>query len=206
MRFVSVLISFTSFLLLACMLSGCRMSLVKESHEPPDLTGFSKEIQPRAQILYAEAYLLWQNRESANPASTEICSQPAAAVDLLDRVIALEPQYAPAYTRRGLALSELGAFEEAFDDASTGIRLSPTPEAYAYRGLISLRARQFQAARKDLEYSLELQSSQYPAWNLLGVTALAEGNTGKACKSFEKACSYGDCSRLEQARAENICR
>lgn len=153
-----------------------------------------------AEQAYARALSLWGRSSSG-----EACSDPGQAVALLDKAIALDPNYGEAYLRRGLARSEMGQFEEAFEDVTAGLRLTPTAEAYAYRGLVLLRDGQPKAARRDLEYSLSKDRTQHRALNYLGVLALSEDNPREACEAFSKACSRGDCFFLETARKEKIC-
>ena len=167
-----------------------------------DGPGMRSGKQPsEAEAAYAKARALWQRS-----AAGEVCADPQQAVALLDRAISIAPKYGEAYVRRGLAVSEMGDFEEAFEDVTVGIRLAPTPEAYAYRGLILLRGRQPKAARRDFEYSLSKAPSQHLAHNLLGVLALSEENAKEACRFFANGCSNGDCFFLEAAKREGICK
>lgn len=153
-----------------------------------------------AELAYNKARALWQRSSSG-----EVCSDPEQAVALLDKAIKTAPNYGEAYIRRGLAKSEMGEPEDAFEDATKGIRLTPSAEAYALRGLVLLRGRQPRAARRDLEYSLSKAPSQHLAHNLMGVLALSEENTQEACKSFKAGCSNGDCFFLDVAKKEKIC-
>ncbi len=177
-----------------------------QAPERQNLMGLSGKVSPEAETLFSRARVLWRGSQASSSTTAEVCSDPEEAVVLLDKAIALEPSYAEAFVRRGLAKSELGMREEAFADATTGIRLHPAPEFYAYRGLISMRARAFSAARKDLDYSLQLAPSQYLAWNLLGALGLMEGDPAAACRAFDKGCSAGDCSRFDVARKEGVCK
>lgn len=175
-----------------------------EEPKTPAFTGVSGKYPPEAEMAFAKARVLWK-RNSTSTSLGEVCSDPESAVAFLDKAISLAPEYAEAYIRRGLAKSDLGQNEQAFDDITAGIRLSPTAEAYAYRGLVLLRGNNTKAARKDLEYSLELNSSQHLARNYLGVLALSENNEREACKAFQNGCDQGDCSFLESAKKEKIC-
>jgi tetratricopeptide (TPR) repeat protein len=191
-------------LYLLSALAGCA-----EKAEPvpaqPNPLGLSGKISPEAETAYAQARVLWRS-SPASSSGAEICSDPAQAVALLDKALLLEPEYAEAYLRRGLAKSDLGDFTSAFDDATAAIRLRPSPEYYAYRALISMKAGHRAGARRDLEYSLEKDSSRHPAWTFLGLLDLLEGRPDDACAHFARACARGDCSRLEAARREKLCR
>lgn len=174
--------------------------------EEPNLMGLSGKLNPEAEMAFSQAHVLWKSSQAFQTRSPETCSDPVSAIALLDKAISLAPSFAEAYIRRGLAKSDLGEFESAFDDATTGIRLAPTSEHYAHRGLISARAGNYGAARKDLDYSLELNSSRHTAWTFRGVVGLMEGDMAAACGDFEKACSRGDCSQLEAAQKDGTCR
>lgn len=169
-----------------------------------DFIGPSGKYKPEAEQAFAEARVLWR-RDVASVSAAESCTDPEKAVSLLSKAISLEPKYAEAYVRRGLARSELGKREEAFDDLTEAVRLNASPESYAYRGLVCLRAGEERAAQRDLQYSLKLKSSQHLAHNLMGVLELKRDKKSLACESFTKGCSNGDCAFIESARKEKIC-
>jgi Tfp pilus assembly protein PilF len=147
--------------------------------------------------LFARAHALWKG---------ENCAEPQEAARMLSEALDMDPDFAAALAYRGLAYSEMGKRDEAFDDLTQAIRLDPRAEYYAYRALASLRGGVFSAARRDLEYSLEKDRKQYRAWNILGETALREGNPALACKHYAKGCSNGDCEPLRQARGDGQCK
>lgn len=170
----------------------------------PEQAALPGVYKPEAERAFAEARVLWKP-ELSGLADAEICSDPEKAVELLDKAIALEPEYAEAYARRGLALSELGRREEAFDDLTAAIRLGSKPDYYAYRALVSMRGGDERAAARDLDYSLKKQPDQSRAYNFKGVLALGAGDKKAACQAFARGCSNGDCSFLEAAREEKTC-
>ncbi len=179
------------FVLALCSCAG------QEPLAPYNPMGLSGTVAPEAETLFSRAHVLWKN--------SEVCSDPYQAIALLDRAIAIEPRYAEAYLRRGLAKSDIRDWDGAFDDLSLAVRLAPSATAYAYRGLISMRGGNILGARKDFDRSLELSSGQHRAWNFRAALNLLEGNTDAACRDFAKGCSNGDCVGLESARHEGIC-
>lgn len=185
--------------------AGCAGKNDAAPSEGAAKVAYSGQVGPEARQAYGEALALWPQGMSSL-AGVERCLNPAQAVELLDRALQLEPDYAEAFVRRGLAKSELGAREEAFDDLTAAIRLHPTAEAYAYRGLVSIRAKDWRAAGRDLDYSLELDRSQSKAHNLKGVLALGQDDRSRACEFFQKGCANGDCFFMETAVKEKICR
>lgn len=180
--------------LLVCFtLAGCGGKGL-EQHNPMGLSG---KRNAEAEAAYARAHVLWDKKD--------VCSDPALAVELLSKAIRLEPGYAEAYLRRGLARSDLRDWEGAFDDLSVAVRLNPTAEAYAFRGLVSLRGGNYLGARKDLDKSLSITGRQHRAWNFRGVLNRTEGYQSQACKDFEEGCDYGDCNGLEMSRELGEC-
>ncbi len=159
--------------------------------------GLSGKLNSEAEASFALAHVLWRN--------SDICSDPRQAIDLLDKAIRLEPGYADAYLRRGLAKSDLRDWDGAFDDLSRAIRLKPTAEAYAYRGLISMRGGNALGARKDYERSLAMNPRQHRAWNFRAALSLLEGNREDACRDFARGCDNGDCVGLESAVSHGEC-
>ena len=135
-------------LLLLSVLAACSAADPEPPLKQPDLVGFTDDLNQDAQKLYATARVLWD--------ADEKCSEPERAIEYLDVVIELEPEYADAYIRRALAASELGEWDEAFNDSSRAIRLASKPDHYAMRSLIFMREGNYKGARKDLERALKL--------------------------------------------------
>ncbi len=169
-----------------------------EPSSPYNPMGISGKHNPEAENNFAMARILWRD--------SEVCSDPHKAIALLDKAIALEPDYAEAYTRRGMAKSDLRDWDGAFDDLTKALRFSPGPDIYAYRGLVSMRGGNLLGARQDYENSLRLNSSQHRAWNFMAALDLLENDQTAACEHFKKGCSNGDCTGLESARQKGLCQ
>lgn len=163
----------------------------------PDPTGATGRYRAEAEFLFGKARVLWKQNG--------ICSDPGQAVVYLDRALEIEPDYSEALLRRGMALSDLGYQDDAFDDLTRAIRLDPTAAAYTARGLALLRSGNNTGARHDLDAALLLDEKLAYAWNLRGAISYEEGNTEAACKDFVRGCSAGDCTGLEAARRESVC-
>lgn len=179
-------------------LPGC--SLLEPEKLPPkpaNPTGVSGKHDPQAEQLFAKAHILWKG---------ETCTDPEKALEYLDEALKIEPDYPQALIRRGLALSQLGYADDAFDDLTKAIRLEPSAEAYLSRGICLLQQGNTAGARKDLEEALRRDDRSYRVWNILGAVSLKEGKDQEACEAFEKACSSGDCAGIEAARREKICK
>lgn len=184
-----------AILFLSCaFLAGCG----GKELAPYNPMGLSGKLNPEAEASFGRARVLWDKNN--------VCSDPQLAVTLLTKAVTLEPKYAEAYLRRGLAKSDLRDWDGAFDDITTAVRLQPTAEAYAYRGLVSMRGGNYLGARKDMNRSLDIRSRQHLAWNFRGALNLLEGKLKEACDDFDEGCSYGDCTGLESARAAGECK
>ncbi|SBW09104.1 Tetratricopeptide repeat family protein [uncultured delta proteobacterium] len=156
---------------------------------PHNPMGLSGKLNAEAEASFARAHVLWDKRD--------VCSDPPLAVGLLDKAIALEPGYAEAYLRRGLAKSDMKDWDGAFDDLTKAIRLNPSAEAFAFRGLVSMRGGNHMGARKDFDRSLAITKRQHRAWNFRGALNRLEGFQEAACADFAEGCDYGDCIGLE---------
>ncbi|HEU6437224.1 MAG TPA: tetratricopeptide repeat protein [Nitratidesulfovibrio sp.] len=184
-----------ALLLLAFSLSGCAS---QEPLKPYNPMGVSGKVNPEAEKYFAMAHVLWKGGET--------CTEPEKAVALLNKAIDLQSDYWQAYARRGLAYSDMGMWDEAFDDLTRAVRQHPSAENYAWRGLTAFRMGNLMGARKDLARSLEMDSAQHRAWNFMGAVELADDAIPAACAAFAKGCSHGDCTGMESARREGICK
>lgn len=193
------------------LLSGCGLFASSDpaksgeaapaAEDKPALTGQVMPSTPtqEAETLYAKAHVLWKQ-------NSDICSDPALAVHLLDQAIAIKPDYADAHMRRGLAYSEMDRAEEAFADLTLAIRLDPRPDRYAYRGLGLIRQQNLSGARRDLDQSVKMDKSQYRAWNFRAVVNMMENRDSEACSDFKTGCANGDCTGYDAAKKEGFCR
>lgn len=81
------------------------------------------------------------------------------AVDDLNRVISLSPDYAMAYSNRSDAYNNLGKYYEAIVDANKAIVLNPYDAiAYCNRGIIYGRHGNYDEAMADFNRAIELNS------------------------------------------------
>jgi len=183
----------TAFLVIAVLVllaAGCTGG---KTISPPQ-----EPLDPRVETLYGKAYVLWGREDR--------CSDPERAIALLNSALDIAPEHAPSLVRRGLAYAQLGYFEDAFNDITRAITLSPTAENYAWRAAVLLREGNEKAAQSDLDFAFRLDNNCRQAWNTQGLLHLAQGDDEKACKAFRNASNAGDATWLIRARKENICR
>ena len=81
----------------------------------------------------------------------------AESIPFLDRAIELKPDYAWAYTRRGVAYNELKKYQRALEDYSRAIELdSKGAWAYGCRGKNYNDLKEYELAMDDLNQALTL--------------------------------------------------
>ena len=95
---------------------------------------------------------------------------------------------------------------EAFDDATRAIRLSPTAEAYATRGFICLKQRHANGAQRDFSYAESINPDEPLIYVYRAAGAFMENRNKDACADLEKACSLGYCNPWETAKKDKLCR
>ena len=79
------------------------------------------------------------------------------AIAAYDQAIQLKPDYAGAYSNRGVAKSELGRHEDAIADYNQAIQLKPNyAEAYNNRGVAKNDLGRIDGARQDFEKARDL--------------------------------------------------
>ena len=155
-------------------------------------------VSPEAQSYLAQAMEYWT-------ASGE-CTNPEQAAALLDKAVSADPLDPAPYLMRSLALSDLGYFNEAFDDATRAIRLSPTAEAYATRGLVCLKQHQPEGAQRDFAYAEKINPKEPLIYVYRAAGAFLENRNDDACKDLEHACELGHCRPWNTAKENKLCR
>ena len=196
-------------LILAALLAGCSWPSFSipffggEEAEPVKTPPKSQptpavSISPEARTKLDEARKYWtENGE---------CIDPAKAVPLLDKAIEADPLDPAPYLLRSQALCDLGYLNDAFDDATKAIRISPIAKAYAVRGLICLKQNHPKGALRDFEYAEKLDPKEPLIYIYRAAGAFMEGRKGDACDDLEHACTLGTCQPWEKAQKEKVCR
>jgi tetratricopeptide (TPR) repeat protein len=95
--------------------------------------------------------------------------QPGAAIAAYDQAAALSPDLAEIYLNRSAAQAQLGRDDQALTDLNRAIALGPQqPQAaYVNRALLWERAGEYQAAWRDLQAALAIQTDYAPALQAL---------------------------------------
>ena len=148
--------------------------------------------------IYRDAETLWRETIRRNPqawmAMNNLASvfndtgRSAEALPLLDRCLALKPDYVEAYNNRGLALSHGGRFEEALRDCNRAVSLNPRyPDSYDNRGVILAAAGRYAEAAADYSRALELRPNMPLAYYNRANAALATGRVREAIGDYDRA-------------------
>lgn len=164
----------------------------------PRQAPFSASVSPKARRCLEEVGKL-----CADPRG---CRNAERAADLLDEAVSADPLDAYAHMMKGRVLSELGYYEEAFNDVTKSIRMRPSAEAYAVRGLVCVRQKSPEGARRDFEYAERMAPDNPMVYAYRAAGEFLEGRKGDGCGDLRKACGLGFCLPLEGAKAEGLCR
>jgi serine/threonine protein kinase/Flp pilus assembly protein TadD len=114
--------------------------------------------------------------------------QFAAAVDTLNKAIALRPNLARAYLARGIAYRRLDNCQAAIKDLSEVLRLRPKDApAFTQRGLCYAHMNQEDAALADYQQSLSIHPDMPVPLNGRGVIFLRRKAYNKAIADFTEA-------------------
>lgn len=123
----------------------------------------------------------------------------AGAVEEFTQELQVNPYFAEAYLRRGLAYYDLNQVLQAVSDYTEALKLDTMPEAYYNRGLARLALKNLPGALDDAQKAIRLNYNYAAAHNLQGIVQRKLGEIAHAIASFKKAAQL----YLEQKDAEN---
>ncbi len=106
---------------------------------------------------------------------------PQDAVGLLENAVALDPAYAPARVRLGLAYETLGRLDEASSEYGRSVHLDPTNgTARRYYGTLALQLGELNLAIEELEAAFELHADDPAIMSALARAYHRSGNVDRA--------------------------
>ncbi len=110
------------------------------------------------------------------------------AIRDLDRAISLNPNYAYAYTNRGVAKANLGQVEEAIADYNKALELdSNLASTYNNRGVLRLNLGNRTDAMADFDAALRLNPKLLQAYNNRGKARSLQGDLSGAIQDYSEA-------------------
>ncbi len=115
-------------------------------------------------------------------------NQPAAAIESLERCVALRPGVAQEWHALGVAAATLGDYERAERPFRTACELQPgLPDACLYYGRTLYLLNRFQPAIEVLRRALKADSNNSQIYRLVALSWEGLGQMAEARAAFEKA-------------------
>jgi len=158
-----------------------------ENNEPKTTQSKQKELRKNFQqatrgldavALADQASDLWEDGKYTNPQK---------AIEILDKVIELDPGFLKAYINRGNAYYDLNQPYRAIQNYNKVIELdSGFVEAYVNRGTVCLHLKQYNKAIEDYNKVIELDEYLTTAYNNRGVAYKELHEYAKAIKDYDK--------------------
>ncbi len=130
-----------------------------------------------------------------------------AAVALLERARAMDPQSAPILFRLAGIYFENGQYEKAEAGIQDAIKLAPSQWDFHYlAGLIEIGVAQYDSARRSLETAARLNPSAADPHNQLGDLALRRNDLSTAVEEFGRAVQLAPEDAAYRKRLEDATR
>ena len=107
--------------------------------------------------------------------SMMVAGQLQDAITAFDKAIELNPQYARAYSVRGLAYAKTDEPQKGINDCNKAIELMPNNAgAYVNRGFAYYKSRYYDQAIKDVNRAIEINPKSDKAYQVRGLCHLAD--------------------------------
>jgi len=133
-------------------------------------------------------------------------TNPRKALELLDKIIGLDPDFALAYNNRGVIYNDFKQYYRAIQDLDKAIKLDPgLAMAYYNRSLPYLYLKQYHRAIQDLDRAVELDPDYAPAYNNRGLLYITIKSLYQGCADMNKACELGECEGLGNVKSKGYC-
>jgi len=133
--------------------------------------------------------------------------RPDVAFGPFNKALELDPTFGLAQENVGVALSELGRWEEAVAAYRKAIAMGtvPTPEtAYQNMGMALLNLKRYREAEEALRFAISLNPKQEAPYYHLGLVLAAENRSDEAKAAFRRVRDLSPQSPFGQAAAERL--
>jgi len=133
--------------------------------------------------------------------------RPDIAFTPFSKALQLDPTFGLAQENVGVALSELGRWEEAVAAYRRAIIMGtvPTPEtAYQNMGMALLNLKRYPEAEEALRFAISLNPKQEAPYYHLGLVFTAQNRRDEAKAAFQRVLDLSPQSLFGQAAAERL--
>ncbi len=117
----------------------------------------------------------------------------AAAIEEIDKAVAIHPNVSDAYVHRAIIYKEMGNYFKAIESYSKALKISPDLSSVRYDFAQALRrVKMYQPAIEEYQLAIKLDPVKTEAYNNLGITYMEMGEPEKAIESFKKVIEMND--------------
>jgi protein O-mannosyl-transferase len=125
----------------------------------------------------------------------------SGAVQDYNQAIALNRNYAEAYTNRAVAYFQAGDMKSALRDLNEAITLNPKrAKPYQDRGAVKATTGDFEGALKDFDIFLNIDSTNQRVYADRAMVRLSLGDTTGGCYDLRKSLKYGNIDAAQMIR------
>jgi Tfp pilus assembly protein PilF len=114
----------------------------------------------------------------------------AKAIEVLDRLLEVNPKFYDAYNLLGTIYTEIDQYEKARENllvAANALEYMTPENAFANLAVLEIKQEKFEAALRYAEKGLILNKRFAPLFNLKGLALEKLGKTTEAAESFDRA-------------------
>lgn len=108
-------------------------------------------------------------------------------IDIYNKIIAVRPDYAKAYTNRGRIYHKMKNYEQAMRDYNKAIKINNDHKAYNNRGYIYLNQDNHILAEKDFDKAISLNPQNSEAYGNKGILYRRQKKYQRALQCYAKA-------------------
>jgi len=168
--------------------------------EPTDVTIFAP--------LRFRFSRLEEARELLKQASQHLkADEYPQAIEAYNKLKKFSPPNPGVYNNRGTIYARWGKYKKAIRDFTKASKLSPESSRYRVnRANAYAKLTKYQKAIKDYTRAIELSPEDAGIYSKRGEAYHNSGDLPSACRDFRLACDLGDCTGLNLAFEEGLCR